>query len=78
MLDSTEEVERRLIAAAPGALPLIEQLEAELPSRRRGHARAPDLRLRRRLSPEPLQGALARQRPLNGGYSTGRPSRLMR
>ena len=32
MLDSTEEVERRLIAAAPGALPLIEQLEAELPS----------------------------------------------
>ena len=32
VLDSTEEVERRLIAAAPGALPLIEQLEAELPS----------------------------------------------
>jgi nifR3 family TIM-barrel protein len=30
VLDSTEEVERRLIAAAPGALPLIEQLEAEL------------------------------------------------
>ena len=32
VLDSTEEVERRLIAAAPGSLPLIEQLEAELPS----------------------------------------------
>jgi len=31
VLDSTHEVERRLIAAAPGALPLIEQLEAELP-----------------------------------------------
>ena len=29
-LDSTEEVERRLIAAAPGSLPLIEQLEAEM------------------------------------------------
>ena len=32
VLDSTDEVERRLIAAAPGALPLIEQLEAELPA----------------------------------------------
>ena len=32
MLDSTEEVERLLIAAAPGALPLLERLEAELPS----------------------------------------------
>ena len=32
MLDSTEEVERRLIAAAPGSLPLIERLDAELPS----------------------------------------------
>ncbi len=32
VLDSTEEVERRLIAAAPGSLPLIERLEAELPS----------------------------------------------
>ena len=31
-LDSTEEVERRLIAAAPGALELIERLEAEVPS----------------------------------------------
>ena len=51
VLDSTEEVERRLIAAAPGSLPLIEQLEAELPSGRRGHARAPDLGLRRRLKP---------------------------
>jgi nifR3 family TIM-barrel protein len=32
VLDSTEDVERRLIAAAPGALQLIEQLEAELPA----------------------------------------------
>ena len=31
VLGTTEEVERRLIAAAPGALQLIEQLEAELP-----------------------------------------------
>jgi tRNA-dihydrouridine synthase B len=31
-LATTEEVERRLIAAAPGALPLIAQLEDELPS----------------------------------------------
>jgi tRNA-dihydrouridine synthase B len=30
VLDSTEEVERRLIAAAPGSLPLIARLEAEL------------------------------------------------
>ena len=32
VLDSTEEVERRLIAAAPGALELIERLEAEIPT----------------------------------------------
>ena len=32
VLDSTEEVERRLIAAAPGSLRLIEELEAELPA----------------------------------------------
>ena len=31
-LDSTEEVERRLLAAAPGALELLERLEAEIPS----------------------------------------------
>ena len=31
-LSSTEEVERRLIAAAPAALELIERLEAEIPS----------------------------------------------
>jgi tRNA-dihydrouridine synthase len=31
VLETTEEVERRLIAAAPGALPLLEQLEDELP-----------------------------------------------
>jgi nifR3 family TIM-barrel protein len=30
VLDTVEEVERRLIAAAPGALPLLEQLEAEV------------------------------------------------
>ena len=32
VLDSTEEVESRLIAAAPGALELIERLESEIPS----------------------------------------------
>jgi tRNA-dihydrouridine synthase B len=32
VLDSTEDVERLLIAAAPGALPLLERLEDELPS----------------------------------------------
>jgi tRNA-dihydrouridine synthase B len=32
VLDSTEEVERRLIAAAPGSLELIERLEADVPS----------------------------------------------
>ena len=32
VLDSTEEVERRLIAAAPGAFDLIERLESEIPS----------------------------------------------
>ena len=31
-LDSTEEVERRLLAAAPGAIPLLDRLEAEIPS----------------------------------------------
>jgi tRNA-dihydrouridine synthase B len=31
-LDSTEEVERRLLAAAPGAFELVERLESELPS----------------------------------------------
>ena len=31
-LDSTEEVERRLIAAAPAAIELIERLEAEIPT----------------------------------------------
>jgi tRNA-dihydrouridine synthase B len=31
VLDSTEEVERRLFAAAPGAIPLVEHLEAEVP-----------------------------------------------
>ena len=32
VLDSTEEVERRLLAAAPGAIPLVERLEAAIPS----------------------------------------------
>jgi tRNA-dihydrouridine synthase B len=31
-LDSTEEVERRLLAAAPGAAEILERLEAEVPS----------------------------------------------
>jgi nifR3 family TIM-barrel protein len=31
-LDSTAEIERRLLAAAPGAIALVEQLEAEIPS----------------------------------------------
>ena len=31
LLESTEAVERLLIAAAPGAMPLLERLEAELP-----------------------------------------------
>jgi tRNA-dihydrouridine synthase B len=31
-LDSLDEVERRLLAAAPGALELLEQLEAEIPT----------------------------------------------
>jgi nifR3 family TIM-barrel protein len=31
-LDSTAEVERRLLAAAPGAFELVEQLESEVPS----------------------------------------------
>jgi len=32
LLESTEEVERRLLAAAPGALEILERLEAEVPS----------------------------------------------
>ncbi|HET7513219.1 MAG TPA: tRNA-dihydrouridine synthase, partial [Gaiella sp.] len=32
VLDSTAEVERRLLAAAPGAIPLVERLESEVPS----------------------------------------------
>ena len=32
LLDSTDEIERRLIAAAPSALPLVDALEAEIPS----------------------------------------------
>ena len=32
LLDSTEEVERRLFAAAPGAIEIVERLETEIPS----------------------------------------------
>lgn len=32
LLDSTEEVERRLLAAAPGAAAIVERLEAQIPS----------------------------------------------
>jgi nifR3 family TIM-barrel protein len=32
LLDSTDEVEQRLLAAAPGALPLVDALEAAIPS----------------------------------------------
>ena len=32
VLETTEEVERRLLAAAPGASPLIERLEARVPA----------------------------------------------
>src|SRR4029079_10610827 len=32
LLESTEEIERRLIAAAPGALALLEELEAAIPA----------------------------------------------
>jgi tRNA-dihydrouridine synthase B len=31
-LDSADEVERRLLAAEPGAIPLLERLEAEIPT----------------------------------------------
>ena len=31
-LESIEEVERRLFAAAPGAIAIVEQLEAEIPT----------------------------------------------
>jgi len=31
VLDSTDEVEARLFAAAPGAIELVERLEAEIP-----------------------------------------------
>jgi nifR3 family TIM-barrel protein len=32
LLEDTNEIERRLLAAAPGALPLLERLEAEVPA----------------------------------------------
>ncbi len=52
-LETTEEVERRLIAAAPGALPLIEELEAELPLGDGVLLGPPHLTVRRRLSRRP-------------------------
>ena len=51
VLDSTEEVERLLIAAAPGALPLLERAGGRAALGRRGAARPADLDLRRRLAP---------------------------
>ena len=47
-LESTEEVERRLLAAAPGA-PRSSSASRPRSRGRRGHARAADLDLRRRL-----------------------------
>jgi len=41
LLETTDEVERRLIAAAPGALPLVEALEAERPSGDEGKLELP-------------------------------------
>ena len=48
-IDSTEEVEARLLAAAPGAAAVLERLEADAPERRRRPARPADLGVRRRL-----------------------------
>ena len=54
MLPTIDEVELRLLAAAPGAREVLDRLEAELPARRRGPARlAADLDLRRRVEPVP-------------------------
>ena len=50
VLDSTEEVERRLIAAAPGRAAADRAARGRAPVGRRDHARASDLGLRRRLS----------------------------
>ena len=66
VLDSTAEVERRLIAAAPGALPLIQQLEADLPTGDEVYSHAPDLGLRRRVSPASASGL-----PRPGDTQTG-------
>ncbi len=49
MLSSTEEVERRLIAAAPGCARAARQARGGRPLGRRRHARAADLGVRRRL-----------------------------
>ena len=48
-LDSTEEVERRLLAAAPGAHEIVERLEAEVPSGAELTLELPVSDLRRRL-----------------------------
>ncbi len=51
MLPTIEEVETRLLAAAPGAVEVLERLEARDPAGRRGAARlAADLGVRRRLT----------------------------
>ena len=47
---STEEVERRLLAAAPGALELVEQLEAEIPTGDEVTLDAAGIHLRRRVT----------------------------
>ena len=51
LLESTDEVVERLLAAAPGAAEVLERLEAEQPAGRRRAARAAGLDLRRRLAP---------------------------
>ena len=68
-LESTEEVERRLIAAAPGALELLERLEDEVPPGDEFDARAPDLRVRRRLV---LRLPRERSRHTEGDVHAGR------
>ena len=78
MLDSTEEVERLLIAAAPGALPLLERLEAELPGGRRGPARPADLDLRRRLARSASQTSRSPSSVRNGSTAVERRARAAR
>ena len=77
MLPTIEEVETRLLAAAPGAREVLERLGAELPDAdRRGAARlAADLDLRRRLERDVAEaGSVARAerpRPAEQAASVG-------